>query len=75
MAINKPKGDNSRKGAVKNRTQVFNPKIEKYVKRNKDTGKFMNVKSDNKKFKGVTTEKKIQLCKMTGKKKDLMLRI
>lgn len=57
MATNKPIGDNARKGAVKNRTQVFNPRIERYIKRDKDTGQFMDVKADNKKFKGVTKEK------------------
>jgi hypothetical protein len=57
MAINKPIGDNARKGAVRDRSQVYNPKIERYVKRDRDTGQFMDVKSDSNKFKGVTTEK------------------
>lgn len=57
MAKNKPYGDNSRKGAVKNRTQVLNPKTGLYVKRHGDTGQFMDVKTTGGKFKGVTKEK------------------
>ena len=57
MATNKPTGDNARKGAVKNRTQVLNPKIDRFVKRDKNSGRFIDVKSDNKKFKGITKEK------------------
>jgi hypothetical protein len=57
MAKNGKSGDGHRNGAVKERTQVYNPKIERYVKRDKDTGQFMDVKSDDKPFKGVTKEK------------------
>ena len=58
MATNKPYGDNARKGAVKNRTQVQNPKTRLWVKRDRDTGRFMDVKtSSDKPFKGVTKEK------------------
>ena len=57
MATNKPTGDNHRIGAVKNRSQVFNEKIDRFIKRDSDTGKFMDVKSDNKPFKGVRKEK------------------
>lgn len=56
MATNPPK-DNSRKGAVKKRTQVLNPKTGLYVKRDKTTGQFMDVKTTGGKFKGVTKEK------------------
>lgn len=52
MAKNKPMGDNARKGAVKNRDQVYNPKIDKWIKRD-DNGKFMDQKADHKPFKGV----------------------
>lgn len=52
MAKNKPMGDNARKGAVKNRDQVYNPKIDKWIKRD-DKGKFMDQKADDKPFKGV----------------------
>lgn len=57
MATNPPKGDGHRNGAVKNRTQVFNPVTKRWTKRNKDSGEFMDGKSDNKPFKGVTREK------------------
>lgn len=58
MATNKPYGDNARVGAVKNRTQVQNPKTGLWVKRDSVTGRFMDVKtSSSKPFKGVTKEK------------------
>jgi hypothetical protein len=57
MAKNKPYGDNHRKGAVRKRSQVYNPKIRKFVKRDKDTGQFMDIKQDGKPFKGVRKEK------------------
>lgn len=56
MATNPPK-DNSRKGAVKNRSQVKNPKTGVWTKRNADSGKFMDGKtSSDKPFKGVRKE-------------------
>lgn len=58
MATNKPYGDNNRKGAVKDRSQTFNPKTQQYVKRDTTTGQFMDVKQDGTPFKGVTKEKK-----------------
>ena len=57
MATNPPSGDGHRKGAVRKRSQVFNPKTEKWTKRDKDTGKFMDQKADDKPFKGVRREK------------------
>jgi hypothetical protein len=57
MAKNPPTGDGHRIGAVKDRTQTYNPKTEQWVKRDSDTGKFMDVKQDGKPFKGVTKEK------------------
>lgn len=57
MAKNKPIGDNSRKGAVRDRSQVHNPKTGLWTKRNADTGKFMDVKTSGGKFKGVRKEK------------------
>lgn len=50
-------GNNSRKGAVKSRTQTHNPKTNTWVKRDSDSGKFIDNKtSNNKPFKGVTKE-------------------
>lgn len=57
MAKNKPYGDGHRKGAVKRRSQVLNPKNDRFVKRDSDTGRFMDVKSDRDPFKGVRKEK------------------
>lgn len=57
MATNPPKGDGHRKGAVRGRSQTFNPKTNSWVKRDASTGKFMDQKADNKPFKGVRKEK------------------
>jgi hypothetical protein len=57
MATNPPYGDGHRNGAVKQRSQVFNPKTGLYVKRNAETGRFMDVKQDGTPFKGVRKEK------------------
>lgn len=58
MARNKPYGDNTRKGAVKGRSQTFNTKTNQYVKRNAETGKFMDVKQNGTPLKGVRKENK-----------------
>lgn len=57
MATNPPKGDGHRKGAVRERSQTFNPKTDQYVKRDTNTGRFLDVKQDGTKFKGVRREK------------------
>ena len=57
MATNKPYGDEQRKGAVKERSQVLNPKTGRYVKREAAPGQFMDVKQDGTPFKGVRKEK------------------
>ena len=57
MAVNKPNGDNARVGAVKDRSQVLNPKTNQFVKRDTNNGQFMDVKTSGGKFKGVRTEK------------------
>lgn len=57
MAKNKPYGDGHRIGAVKGRSQVLNPQNDRFVKRDSETGRFMDVKSDGKPFKGVRKEK------------------
>ncbi len=54
-------GSDSRKGAVKNRTQSKNPVTGAYAKRNEDPGsadrgQFMDNKKDGKPFKGVARE-------------------
>ena len=58
MATNRPVGDNSRVGAVKGRSQTYNPKTDSWVKRDTSTGRFMDKKtSSNTPFKGVRKEK------------------
>lgn len=37
--------NNTRKGAIKNRTQYYNPKTKKYVKKDNKTGQFISCKS------------------------------
>lgn len=57
MAVNKPTGDSARKGAVRERSQFENPKTGLWVKRDTNTGQFMDVKTTGGKFKGVRKEK------------------
>lgn len=57
MATNPPAGDNHRNVAVRDRSQTYNPQNQRWVKRNKGDGRFMDQKSDNKPFKGIRKEK------------------
>lgn len=57
MAKNPPYGDNHRQGVVKDRSQTYNPHTDRYVKRDADTGRFIDQKADRKPFKGVTKAK------------------
>lgn len=57
MAKNGKVGDGHRNGAVKNRSQVHNPKTNIWTKRDADTGRFMDGKQDGIPFKGVRKEK------------------
>jgi len=56
MATNPPAGDGHRNGAVRERSQTQTPSSH-WVKRDTSTGRFMDVKSDGKPFKGVRKEK------------------
>jgi hypothetical protein len=66
MAVNKPAGDNSRKGAVKKRSQLKTTVggASAWTKRSTSSGKFMAVrkpvakKTSAKKFRGVRAEEK-----------------
>jgi hypothetical protein len=49
-------GEGYRKGSVNDRSQVQNPKTGQWVKRDTETGKFMDVKQDGEPFKGVAKE-------------------
>jgi len=64
MAVNKPAGDNARKGAVKKRSQTKTKMggATTWTKRDKSSGAFLAVKKSSKKtsakkFKGVRREK------------------
>ena len=57
MATNPPTGDGRRKGAVRQRSQVKNPKTGIYTKRDSKTGRFMDGKADGTPFKGVRKER------------------
>lgn len=57
MATNPPAGDGHRNGAVRGRSQTYNPTIGRYIKRDTSTGRFMDQKSDGTKFKGVRRER------------------
>lgn len=58
MAKNPPTGDGHRHGQVTNRSQTYNPKTDRWTKRNTDDGKFIDQKSKPESpFKGVRKEK------------------
>jgi hypothetical protein len=51
-----PATSDYRIGAVRNRSQFFNTRNQRWIKRNAQTGRFMEVKHDAKKFKGIRRE-------------------
>lgn len=57
MAKNPPIGDGHRQGAVRDRSQVYNPTNDRWIKRDMDTGRFIDQKRDGEPFKGVRKEK------------------
>lgn len=57
MATNPPPGDGQRKGAVRSRSQVYNPKNQRWIKRDAETGRFLAQKADGEPFKGVRRER------------------
>jgi hypothetical protein len=72
MAVNKPKGDNARKGAVKKRTQL---KTElggatAWTKRSKTSGEFMAVKKPAKKAKTAKKTAKKAAKKFKGVRRE-----
>lgn len=56
MAKNAPVGDNARRGAVRDRSQTYNPVTETWTKRDTGNGRFMDQKQDGTPFKGVRKE-------------------
>jgi hypothetical protein len=61
MAVNKPVGDNARKGAVRKRSQLKTKMMGEahWTKRDKSSGQFMDQKKEasSPPFKGVRREK------------------
>lgn len=57
MATNPPSGDGHRNGQIRERSQTYNPHNERWVKRDSDTGRFIDQKADPRPFKGVRKEK------------------
>lgn len=56
MATNPPSGDGHRNGMVRERSQTQTPSGH-WIKRDTNTGRFMDVKQDGTPFKGVKKEK------------------
>ncbi len=57
MAVNPPPGDHRRVGAVRDRSQTHNPHNDRWVKRDTESGRFIDQKADKTPFKGVRKEK------------------
>jgi hypothetical protein len=55
--VAKNTGSNYRIGAVKDRSQTKSPVTRLFTKREVDTGRFIDVKQDGSKFKGIRNEK------------------
>ena len=56
MARNGKTGDSHRNGAIQDRSQIHKRKTDQWVKRDADTGRFIDVKEDGTPFKGVRKE-------------------
>ncbi len=54
-----PYGDSRRQGVVMGRSQAYNPKTDRWVKRDTETGRFMDQKTDK------------DHCKESGKKEEV----
>ena len=57
MATNPSRRDGHRNGAVRDRSQVHNSKVNRWVKRDTDSGRFMDQKENGSPFKGVRRER------------------
>jgi hypothetical protein len=57
MTRNGKVGDGHRNGAVRDRSQTHNQKRDQWIKKDSDTGRFMDVKQDGTPFKGVRKDK------------------
>lgn len=56
--MGKNTGKDYRQGAVRDRSQTYNPNTDTWVKRDTDTGRFIEQKKDGEPFKGVRKEDK-----------------
>jgi hypothetical protein len=57
MAKNGEVGDGHRDGQVTGRSQTYNDSIDRWIKRDTETGQFMDQKQNGTPFKGVRKEK------------------
>jgi hypothetical protein len=57
MAKNPPSGDGHRHGQVTDRSQTYNPHNDCWIKRDSESGRFIDQKADPRPFKGVRKEK------------------
>jgi len=57
LAKNNPYGDGHRQGQVMDRSQTYNPQNDRWIKRDTNTGRFIDQKADHNPFKGVRKEK------------------
>ena len=57
MATNPPKGDGPRHRSIRERSQAYNPKTERWVKRDFGTRRFIDQKANQTPLKGVRRDK------------------
>jgi hypothetical protein len=70
MATIRKKSDDVRHGAVKGREQVYNPTMNRFIKVDSATGRFMDVKDDAMPFAGVRKSKATKKKAAADKKAD-----
>jgi hypothetical protein len=75
MAKNKTAGDHHREGAVKTRSQVKSPLTGTRTKRDDRSGKFIDVKSDSFRFKGVRKVSSKELSESSDRFSKAMKRL
>lgn len=71
MATNPPSVDGHRNGAVRGRGRVRNPRTKQWVKRDNNTGRFMDVNKNGKPFKGGGQRNRYISASDTHIKRDL----
>ncbi len=57
MAKNPPYGDRHRQGQITRRSQTYNPHNNRWVKRDAETGRFIDQKTNQRPLKGVRKER------------------